>query len=124
MSSVRGLIALLAVIPAGCATEEPYRLDGPKVVAGLELAPYAIHEECVTLQTTQGVSYFFSSRGPVAFNVHFHDGNAVVMPIDRQPTTEESGDFTADRDQVYCLMWENGPDANALDYRLRPLPRT
>ena len=124
MSGMRSLIALIAVIEAACATEQPYRLDAPKVVAGLELAPYATHEECVSLQSAQGVSYFFSSRAPMAFNVHFHDANAVVMPIDRQNTSEESGNFIADRDQVYCLMWENGPDPNVLDYRLRPLPRT
>jgi len=117
-------MTLRALLPlafaAGCATQ-PQRLDVPKIVSGLDLAPYALHEECFALVTGDRVGYRFNARYPVAFNVHFHEGNAVILPVDVKSTVEESGDFTADREQVYCLMWEAGAQGSALDYRLQRL---
>ncbi len=81
---------------AGCASA-PGRLLEPKAVFGLELAPYATTEECIV--------------------------NAVIMPISRDATTSESGDFAADRKEVYCLMWEAGAGGSVLDYRIGPWPR-
>ena len=107
---------------AGCASP-PGRLVAPKVVSGFELAPYATLEECVALEPGERVAYRFDAREPLAFNVHFHDGNAVIMPVSRAGTTSESGDFTADRKEVYCLMWEAGADGSILDYRVSPWPR-
>ena len=63
--------------------------------------------------------YRFTSSAPVAFNVHFHDSNAIVMPITRDQVTEDSDDFTADRKQTYCLMWEAGAEGALIDYRAR-----
>jgi hypothetical protein len=60
------------------------------------------------------------SVAPVAFNVHYHDGNAVVMPIAHENATQEAGEFTADRKEIYCLMWEAGAEPSALEYRVRP----
>ena len=115
------LRALLPLALAAACVTQPERLDVPRIVSGLDLAPYALHEECFTLVTGDRVGYRFSARYPVAFNVHFHEGNAVIMPVDVKATVEESGDFTADRAQVYCLMWEAGAQGSALDYRLQRL---
>ena len=112
---------LVAIVLAACATPE-LRLLGPKTVAGLRLAPYAIHEECVALARGERIDYRFTSDAAVAFNIHYHEDNAVVMPISREQTHEERGDFTADRQRVYCLMWEAGAEVSVLDYRVRPLP--
>ncbi|HWZ73386.1 MAG TPA: hypothetical protein VN326_18170 [Casimicrobiaceae bacterium] len=90
---------------------------------GLELAPYATLEECFALEPGERIGYRFESRFPVAFNVHFNEDNAVVMPISHDGTTSESGDFAADRKQVYCLMWEAGAEGSVLDYRVNPWPR-
>ena len=115
------LFAPVAITLAGCAAD-PYRLDAPRGAAGVELAPYAIHEECVSLEPGNRIDYYFASAAPVAFNLHYHDANAVIMPIVRERVTQDSGAFTADRKQVYCLMWEAGAQPNLLDYRVRPLP--
>jgi hypothetical protein len=113
--------ALGAFVLAGCAGD-PYRLDSPRSAAGVEMAPYAMHEECVALEPGKVIDYYFTSVAPVAFNLHYHDANAVILPIVRERVTEDSGIFTADRKQVYCLMWEAGAEATLLDYRIRPLP--
>jgi hypothetical protein len=104
---------------AGCASV-PGRLDAPKAVFGLELAPYASIEECVALEAGERIGFRFEALSPVAFNVHFHDQNAVIMPLSRERTTSESGDFVADRKQIYCLTWEAGAEGSVLDYRINP----
>ena len=110
------LSTVLLVLTA-CASSR-YQLETPKVVAGQDLAPYAIHEECVALVAGERVAYRFTSSAPVAFNVHFHDSNAIVMPITRDQVMEDSDDFTADRKQTYCLMWEAGAEGALIDYRV------
>ena len=119
--AIHGAVFWIAV-SAGCASA-PGRLQAPKAVFGVELAPYAIIEECVALEPGERIAYRFESRLPVAFNVHFHDNNAVIMPVSRDGTTSESGDFAADRKQIYCLMWEAGAGGSVLDYRVSPWPR-
>jgi hypothetical protein len=114
---------LVGLLAAACATPDPYRLDGPRIGAGVELAPYAIREECFRLDPGERIDFYFSSTAAVAFNIHYHDANAVVMPIDRAHTREVSGDFESDRREIYCMMWEAGAEAALIDYRLRPLPR-
>ena len=115
------LFALSAFVLAGCAGD-PYRLDAPRSAAGVELAPYGIHEECVALEPGNRIDYYFTSVAPVAFNLHYHDANAVIMPIVRERVTQDSAVFTAELRQTYCLMWEAGAEASLLDYRIRPLP--
>ena len=117
-------IVLAALFVCGCATpDDPYRLEGPRSGAGVEVAPYALHEECFTLDVGERVGFYFISTAALAFNIHYHDANAVVMPIERQHTTTESGEFVADRKQVYCMMWEAGAEPALVDYRLRPLAK-
>ena len=114
--------AFFIAMTAGCASA-PGRLLAPKVVSGLDLAPYATVEECVELEAGERIAYRFDARQPVAFNLHFHDGNAVIMPVSSDGTTSESGDFTADRNEIYCLTWEAGGEGSILDYRVGPWPR-
>lgn len=116
-------LALAAALgTAACATA-PDRLEVPKVVVGLDLAPYAVYEECVLLQAGQRIGYLFRAAAPLAFNIHFHDGNAVIEPVSAASTQDESGEFSADRDQTYCLMWEAGAGGSVLEYRVERLRR-
>ena len=114
-------IAFAVLILSACAAD-PYRLDTERGAAGVELAPYALREECVALRTGERIGFYFVSLAPVAFNIHYHDANAVIMPIVRDHATQESGEFTADRKQIYCLTWEAGAQPSILEYRLRLLP--
>jgi len=121
--SAKSAVLLVALLGAACATPDPYRLDGPRSGAGVELAPYSLREECFRLDPGDRIDFYFSSTAPVAFNIHYHDANAVVMPIERTSAREASGDFQSDRSEIYCMMWEAGADPALIDYRLRPLPR-
>ena len=115
---------LLALLATACVTPaDPYRFDAPRSGAGVEVAPYALHEECFTLNAGERVGFYFASTVPVGFNIHYHDANAVVMPLERNHTAQESGEFVADRKQVYCMMWEAGAEPALIDYRVRPLPK-
>jgi hypothetical protein len=122
MKALRGFTALAALAVSGCA-EDPYRFDAPRSAAGLELAAYTLHEECFTLDAGERIAFHFESIAPVAFTIHYHEGNAVIMPIERAHATQESGDFSAERKRVYCMAWETGAQPTLLDYRVRPLPR-
>jgi len=116
--------ALAVVFAGACATQgDPYKLDGPRTGAGIELAPYALHEECFMLDQGEGIDFYFTSTVALAFNLHYHDANAVVMPIERLRTSAESGEFIADRRETYCLMWEAGAEPALIDYRVRPLAK-
>lgn len=116
-------IALVAALDTIACATAPDRLEVPKVVVGLDLAPYAIYEECVLLQAGQRIGYLFRAASPLAFNIHFNDGNAVIEPVSTASTQGESGEFSADRDQTYCLMWEAGADGSVLEYRVEKLRR-
>jgi len=116
-------IALAAALDTVGCTTAPDRLEVPKVVVGLELTPYAVYEECVLLQAGQRIGYLFRAAAPLAFNIHFHDGNAVIEPVSADSTQSESGEFSADRDQTYCLMWEAGAGGSVLEYRVERLRR-
>jgi hypothetical protein len=116
-------VALAAALDTVACATAPDRLDVPKVVVGLDLAPYAMYEECVLLQAGQRIGYLFRAAAPLAFNIHFHDGNAVIEPVSADSTQGESGEFSADRDQTYCLMWEAGAGGSVLEYRVERLRR-
>jgi hypothetical protein len=93
--------------------------DAPKAVTAHVLAPRALHEECARLAPGDRVDYTFESTEPVAFNIHYHQGNAVVMPISRDATRADAGVFTSSLAQDYCLTWEAGSAGARIDYRIR-----
>jgi hypothetical protein len=114
-------IALVAALDTVACATAPDRLEVPKVVVGLDLSPYTVFEQCVVLQAGERIGYLFRAAVPLAFNIHFHDGNAVIEPVSAAGTQGESGEFSADRDQTYCLMWEAGAGGSVLDYRVEKL---
>ena len=52
------------------------------------------------------------------FNIHYHEGATVVLPLVRENVKSESAVFEARIAQDYCLMWEAGPAGTFLDYRV------
>src|SRR5271169_2632185 len=95
------------VLVSSCAMD-PYRFDSVRGAAGVELAPYAQEQECVALDRGERFDFYFVSSAPIAFNIHYRDANAVILPIARDNTTRESGVFAADHRDVYCLTWKAG----------------
>ena len=118
-NAVRMLVSVVvAVVLAACAAA---RIDPetPKSVQRLGLAPYQVHEECLQLVPGDQLEYRFEAAAPLAFNIHYHEGTAVVMPLSRENTKEEIGLYAPSIAQHYCLMWEAGARATTLDYRVR-----
>ena len=115
IAAVIGTVAAVAL--AACATRGPANPDAPREVHQ-SLAPHALHEDCMKLAPGDRLDYRFTSSAAVAFNVHYHAGNAVVMPIAREAITADSGIFQPALAEDYCLMWEAGPAPTALDYRV------
>jgi hypothetical protein len=96
--------------------------DAPRVVQGFALPSYQTLEECYALKAGDRLEYRFESAGPVDFNLHYHDGGAVVMPVSRESSVEAAGVYVAPAAQDYCVMWEAGAAGAVLDYRLRVKP--
>ena len=118
--------ALLAgLFLTACASDLRHALDHPKVVHGEDIAAYAMHEECMHLAIGDRLDYDFAANEPVDFNIHYHEGRAVIAPLVRDKTRQDSGVFAPIISQDYCLMWEAGPAGALLDYRisLRPAVR-
>ena len=115
----RSRLASVAVsLTLGACADNPLVSGQPKIVEKLSIAPYAIHEDCAELALGDRLDYRFASSEPVAFNIHYHDGNAVVMPITRDGATSDAGVFAPRLAEGYCLMWEAGPAGALLDYRV------
>jgi hypothetical protein len=113
--------AAIGLVLAACA-DVPYRLDAPRGGAGIELAPYAVYEQCLQLEAGDRFDYYFSSVAAVSFNIHYHDARAIIMPITRSDVRQDGGEFIAERREIYCLSWEAGAEPSLLEYRIRPLP--
>lgn len=112
---------LAVALASGCALD-PYRFDAARAAAGVELGPYALQEECVALDRGDRLDFYFVSVAPIAFNIHYRDANAVILPIALDNATHDSGVFTADHKDIYCVAWKAGVEPSMLEYQLRPLP--
>jgi len=107
----------IAVAVSACAGKTI--LPGiPREVTGQNINPFEAHEECAKLVPGDRLDYRFEAQRPVAFNIHYHEGKAVIMPISRDDATTDDGTFRALIPQDYCVMWEAGRDGAILDYRI------
>ena len=122
MSAPRMLVALAlaGAALAGCAAK-PLAFGEAKTVAKHDIAPYGIHEDCADLAPGDRLDYRFESTTPVKFNIHYHEGNMVLMPITRDDVTSDSGVFAPRIKQGYCLMWEAGAAGAVIAYRMQVL---
>jgi hypothetical protein len=112
-----GCASWLALALTACAAPT-IREGAPLVVTDRVIAPHDSHETCVKLVPGDRLDYQFKAKSPVAFNIHYHEGKVIVMPISRDGTTSDAGIFVPRYAQEYCLMWEAGPDGTFLDYRV------
>ena len=114
----RSLLAAMLAVPLGACAAPPLTPDAPRAVFNQRIAPYEWHEECTKLARGDRLDYTFESREPVQFNIHYHDGATVVMPVVRENVKREADAFEAKITQDYCLMWEAGPAGTFIDYRV------
>jgi hypothetical protein len=104
---------------AGCAATPAIEPGKPLEVRAHPLPPYEAHEECASLRPGDRLHYRFESTAPLAFNIHFHEGRAVVMPVTRDRATADEGTFVPLAARDYCLMWEAGAEGATIDYAVR-----
>ena len=64
------------------------------------------------------LSYRFEAQRPVKFNIHYHEGKSVILPVTRDDVTTDDDTFRPLAEQDYCLMWEAGREGAILDYRI------
>lgn len=117
----RGAAAAATLSLCACVAT-PISGDAPRTVRGQPIPPYEVLEECLRLESGDRAEFAFESTEPVDFNVHYHEGKAVVMPLAREKTRGDAGVFAPPVAQDYCLMWEAGPAGALLDYRVRLRP--
>lgn len=101
-----------------CATPASIEPNTPKYVRELDIPAYNIREDCVKLVPGDRLDFSFESSQPVDFNIHYHDGNAVVMPYSREASRAAADVFRPRIAQDYCLMWEAGKDGALVEYRV------
>ena len=119
----RGAMLALALALGGCASAPADRY-AQTTVRDHGMSPYVIHEECLRVAAGERIEYYFTSTFPIDFNIHYHEGSTVVMPIARRAALEDSAVFTAPIAHEYCLMWEAGATGATIGYgvRLRAKP--
>lgn len=113
-------LVLAAALLAGCTTT-PQDPDAPHAFLGFEIAPYGIHETCFKLADGDRLDWRFESRQPVDFNVHYHEGNSVIMPLSLLASYGSSGVLPVIVPHDYCAMWEAGPAGAVVSYHIKPL---
>jgi len=114
----RAFVAVLAV--AGCASA-PSDPDAAHAMDALEIAPYRAHETCFKLADGDRLDWTFDSRAPVDFNLHYHDGPSVIMPVTLAASYGNAGIFQVIVAHDYCAMWEAGPAGAIVTYRVKPI---
>jgi hypothetical protein len=113
--------ALLACALAGCAAAPPPDPDAERVGDAIEIAPYRAHEACVKLADGDRLDWRFESRAPVDFNLHYHEGPSVVMPLSLSASYGGSGVYTVIASHEYCAMFEAGAGGAIVTYRMKPI---
>ena len=111
--------ALLLLLALSACASEPLKPGMPREVAGYRINPYELHEECVKMVPGDVLDYQFTTQRPVAFNIHYHEGKSVILPVSRNNVSADEGTFQPLTPQVYCLMWEAGREGAILDYRVK-----
>ena len=116
---IRAAALLFAAVALGSCAGTLTVTDGSKVVSAYPLPSYQVHEECFKLSEGDRVDFAFESSEPVDFNIHYHEGQAVVMPISREKSRSDAGIYVARIAQDYCLMWEAGAAGALINYRIQ-----
>lgn len=113
------LVLAMALPLAGCATQPSIMPGKILEVKAHPLPPYQMHEECAELLAGDRLEYSYDARAPLDFNIHYHEGKAVIMPLSRDKLKSDRGEFKVLIEQEYCLMWEAGAGGTPLDYSVR-----
>ena len=59
------------------------------------------------MKARDGIKYDFQSDRPIEFNIHYHEGIKIHLPVTLEGVTAHAGEFVAESDHAICLMWHN-----------------
>ena len=88
---------------------------------GQDIAPGKFAEVCGKLNRDQAIRWSFQANAPLNFNIHYHEGPTVVIPVQRAASLGGTGIYHVTLAHDYCAMWETGPLGTAVSYRVRPI---
>ena len=91
--------------------------DQGRFARELTVAPGQFAEACGKLRRGEAVAWRFEAGGPLRFNIHYHQGQAVRYPERRDAAAAAQGRLKVARDQDYCWMWTN-TSAQPIDLRV------
>jgi hypothetical protein len=94
------LLATALALPAASAA------DNGVGRFSIEVAGAGAGERCLKLEAGQTLRYRFSASAPVDFNIHYHRGDQVMMPVERNAVRTLDGVYRAESTEEYCLMWQ------------------
>ncbi len=117
----RGIAAWLMLPLAACAGDTMVAGEA-RAVKEFAIAPYEIHEECMTLVAGTRIDYRFEARMPIYFDIRYREGSAIISTISREDVRAAAGIFAVPLSNRYCAHWEAGREGAVIDYWIRLLP--
>lgn len=74
----------------------------------LIIAPFDMHEACLTINPQETLRYGFESSAESYFNIHYHNENdEAFYPVPDHLSASKTASFSPDVEAYYCLMWTN-----------------
>ena len=73
----------------------------------LSVAPGKFAEVCGKLAQGQAIAWSFKGDRPMNFNIHYHEGRQVVVPVEQDAAADAQGKLDVSLSQDYCWMWTN-----------------
>jgi hypothetical protein len=105
MAATAAVVALVA--PAQAEMVDITWDMGNRFERRMDVAPGRFAEACGRLANGDKVSWSFEGSAPMDFNVHYHEGKAVVFPVRQNGVAAARGTLSAEMPQDYCWMWTN-----------------
>ena len=86
-------VALASVLALGACAGNQIVPGAAREVSGQRIAPYERHEECMQLILGDWLVYRFEAQRPVAFNIHYKEGKAFIVPVSKAEVMADDGAF-------------------------------
>jgi hypothetical protein len=100
------LLAGLAALAASASVAAAQSSSSSSSAAiATTLAPGKPYEACMTLGAGDQRRWYFKADGPVDFNIHSRDGDAVTYAVKRERMRGDGGTFVAKSARDYCWVW-------------------
>ena len=105
------LIALVALtvlsLPAMASLVELKWDEQSRFAHRTELKAGGSLELCGKLDAGLNIDWRYQSTQALDFNIHFHEGKEVVVPVKHKEKAELQALFEVKQTQGYCWMWTN-----------------